>query len=1016
MKVRKFKLSDSFIEPYKTREVPWGPLGYIVFKRTYARLLSETEPGATGTEEWWQTCRRVIEGMFSIQKKHIQELGLDWSDAKAQQMAKDAYERLFVMKWTPPGRGLWCMGTDFVENRTAAALFNCLAGETEVLTRHAGYQQIKDLVGQKVEVLTSTGAWVLAPINAFGTQPLSRITMTRNNNETKEIFATENHRWFTRKNYDAPIQEVLTKDLSSGSYLQMAYGQGIDHLHPSPQGIQHGIVFGDGSIESHGRSARVALCGNKQDLVKYFQLNTQLSYPDACTGGQTIIRDLPGFYKQAPNLNESRNYLLGWLMGLFATDGSISGNSMPTISNHDIKNIKLVRDVAALLGIPTGKITKEAYISNLTGKPAVLYKIALRLDSLNPTFFLLDTHRQVAEPRIVKAKYNNKNITRQWKIINVEPTTRIEEVYCATVTGHGNFIISDNIVTGNCAFGSTKDFATKGGQIYEWIMDALMLGIGVGFDTLGAGTCIIKKPGSVSLPTNYLSEHITNTNNIYTDMGTKGAVCIIEDSREGWVESLRVLLDCFIFGYALPKFEYRNIRGPGVPIKGFGGISSGPQPLIELHQDLTTLYTQRIGQLITSVDLVDTENLIGRCVVAGNIRRSASIALGHSDDRDFLTMKNDAELLHSHRWASNNSYNAEIGMDYSWHADQAQINGEPGTVWLSNFQNYGRFKDGLTKNDLAILGLNPCGEIGLEDRELCNVPETYPARHTDLNDYLQTIKIAYLYGKTVTLTRTHWKETNAVMQKNRRIGLSQAGVIQSIEKIGLRNTLNWSDKAYQYINELDIKYSDWLCVPRSKKKTSIKPGGSVPLLSGATPGIHYPEDEFYIRRIRFAEGSDLLPALRDANYPIEPCKYSPNTMVVSFPIHEEHFSRGKREVSMWEQLELAAAYQYYWADNSVSVTVTFQEHEAASIKHALSFFETKLKAVSFLRYQETGYVQAPYEPITSAQYNEAIANIRPIQRLETIMQAGVGTKYCDSGACEIDWSKMAAADAVSVES
>jgi hypothetical protein len=106
MKIRRFQLSDKFIEPYKTREVPWGQVGLVTYKRTYARKLSETEPGAEGTEEWWQTCRRVIEGMFSMQKKHVQELGLEWNDAKSQKTAKDAYERLFIMKWTPPGRGL----------------------------------------------------------------------------------------------------------------------------------------------------------------------------------------------------------------------------------------------------------------------------------------------------------------------------------------------------------------------------------------------------------------------------------------------------------------------------------------------------------------------------------------------------------------------------------------------------------------------------------------------------------------------------------------------------------------------------------------------------------------------------------------------------------------------------------------------------------------------------------------------------------------------------------------------
>jgi hypothetical protein len=284
--IRRFKLSDTFIEQYRDRQVPWGPLGYVTFKRTYARRLSEFDEEATGSEEWFQTCRRVIEGMFEMQKQHVYRLGLEWNDNKAQKTAKDAYDRLFNLKWTPPGRGLWMMGTKFVNERTAAGLFNC-------------------------------------------------------------------------------------------------------------------------------------------------------------------------------------------------------------------------------------------------------------------------------------------------------------------------------------AFRSTRELNTKGGYLFSWMMDALMLGIGVGFDTLGAGTLTVQQPEF--------------TNEDY----------IIDDSREGWVESVQVLLNGFFFGAKVPRFNYSAIRPYGAPIHGFGGTSSGSGPLEELHASLTELYTSRIGSEITSVDIVDTENLIGRCVVAGNVRRSAALALGGHDDFDY---------------------------------------------------------------------------------------------------------------------------------------------------------------------------------------------------------------------------------------------------------------------------------------------------------------------------------------------------------------------------------------------
>ena len=177
---------------------------------------------------------------------------------------------------------------------------------------------------------------------------------------------------------------------------------------------------------------------------------------------------------------------------------------------------------------------------------------------------------------------------------------------------------------------------------------------------------------------------------------------------------------------------------------------------------------------------------------------------------------------------------------------------------------------------------------------------------------------------------------------------------------------------------------------------------TVSKLNGSWPGIHHPEAEFYLQRMRFAEDNDMLPALITAGYPVENCAYSPRTMVVTFPVREKHFIRGKKEISMWEQLEIAAQMQYYWADNSVSVTITFQDHEASNIPHALELYSSRLKAVSFLRYRETGYVQAPYEACTRQQYEELISKTKPIQRIETKIQ-GEGERFCDGDSCQIDF-------------
>jgi hypothetical protein len=193
---------------------------------------------------------------------------------------------------------------------------------------------------------------------------------------------------------------------------------------------------------------------------------------------------------------------------------------------------------------------------------------------------------------------------------------------------------------------------------------------------------------------------------------------------------------------------------------------------------LEGLYDAYVGRRADARLIVDTMNIIGRCVVAGGIRRSAQIAFGEPDDEQFLDLKQDREKVMEYRWVSNNSIFAEVGMDYSQAARRTADNGEPGYLWLGNARAWGRMKDPPDHADAEAMGSNPCVEQTLWDRELCCLVETYPARHGDLEDYKQTLEVAYQYAKTVTLVATEDAATNAVMLRNRRIGCSMTGSVQ----------------------------------------------------------------------------------------------------------------------------------------------------------------------------------------------------------------------------------------------
>ena len=551
--------------------------------------------------------------------------------------------------------------------------------------------------------------------------------------------------------------------------------------------------------------------------------------------------------------------------------------------------------------------------------------------------------------------------------------------------GRGLWIMGTPVVSkvggaalNNCAFVSTAGIDYDFTKPFTFLMDMTMLGVGVGADCKGAGTVNLVPPAEGLGDTHY-----------------------VQDSREGWCDALDLLLKSYITGQKIPLFNFSLIRARGTALQTFGGTAAGPAVLQDLFTDIKTLLDRSVYGAITSGVIVDLFNLIGKHVAAGGARRSAEILFGESKDELFMDLKNpeiNKKDLESHRWASNNSVFCSVGDSYRGIAKRIAKNGEPGIIWLDNAQAYGRMSDDKNWKDEFAGGANPCLEQTLESGELCCLVETYPAHHENLKDYQHTLKYAYLYAKAVTLVPTHNQYTNAILLRNRRIGCSMSGITQAIAKLGMRKFINWCDKSYQFITENDYEYSRWLCVPPSIKTTSVKPSGTVSLLCGATPGIHYPVSEYYYRVIRFDSASSLLYQLKEQGYTCVEIEKEPHTTAVYFPVKEKDFTRSESQVSMWEQLELAATLQAHWADNQVSVTVKFDKDEGKDIEKALEFYETRLKGVSFLP-KETGiYEHAPYQPITKEQYLEAIA------RLSTraiLGGAEVEDKFCDSDKCTI---------------
>ena len=545
----------------------------------------------------------------------------------------------------------------------------------------------------------------------------------------------------------------------------------------------------------------------------------------------------------------------------------------------------------------------------------------------------------------------------------------------------------------NCAFVSTNSMTKiDPAKPFAFLMEASMLGVGVGFDDKGADKDF----------------------NIYEPL--EGDSYVIPDTREGWVESVSSLINAYLRpDQKAPRFDYSQIRPAGTPIKTFGGTAAGHEPLEKLHNHICKLFDGRAGQKLTRTDIADIGNLIGVCVVSGNVRRSAELLIGRADDETFLNLKNATVFPERNSydpkapgwgWMSNNSVEATVGSNLDNIVEGISNNGEPGVVWMDMSRKYGRIKDGVNNKDWRVAGYNPCAEQSLESYEMCTLVETYLNRHDSLDDYKRTLKFAYLYAKTVTLLPTHWEDTNAIMQRNRRIGTSMSGVANFADTKGMPTLREWMDAGYEVVKQYDVTYSEWLCIRESIKMTTVKPSGTVSILAGESPGVHWtPGGEYFLRAIRFSNEDPMLPLFRMANYRVEKASESPKTTsVVFFPI-KSNAKRSEKDVSIYEKMHLASTAQYYWSDNSVSVTVSFnKDTEKSAVGTALHMFDGQLKTVSFLPMGNETYPQMPYTQITEKEYEDATMKLFPIDfsGVYAGMAAdAIGEAYCTTDACEI---------------
>ena len=526
---------------------------------------------------------------------------------------------------------------------------------------------------------------------------------------------------------------------------------------------------------------------------------------------------------------------------------------------------------------------------------------------------------------------------------------------------------------------------------FTWAMDMLMLGSGVGYS--------IKREHVYKLP------KIIKKKVKIEQWNDKQADFIVPDTREGWVKLLGKVLKAYFYSGEGFTFSTQLVRGYGEEIKGFGGVASGAAILVEGLEDIMKILDARRGKQLRPIDCLDIMNIIGSIVVAGNIRRSAQIAIGDYDDLEYLKAKRwDLHTIPKWRGMSNNSVDcpdAKLLPQEFWDTYQQ---GEPyGLVNIPLTKRVGRLGDERYP-DPEVEGFNPCAEQGLASGETCCLAEIFLPNIESYEELKKVATMLYRIAKHSLSLKCHQKITEEIVHKNMRMGIGITGVMMSTPE-----QLSWLSGCYEYLRVYDEEYSKAFGFPISIKLTTVKPSGTLSLLAGVTAGVHpATAGRFYIRRITVSASSDLIEVCKSHGYHVE---YKENidgsldmsSMIVEFPCSYPEGIVSANDVSVFEQLEVVKFMQKNWSDNSVSVTAYYTKEELPEIKAYLEEnFKDNFKSLSFLlKSGASGFRQLPYEDISEEKYNYLKALTKPINSIQINEEDLEELGACGSGGCPI---------------
>jgi ribonucleoside-diphosphate reductase alpha chain/ribonucleoside-triphosphate reductase len=581
----------------------------------------------------------------------------------------------------------------------------------------------------------------------------------------------------------------------------------------------------------------------------------------------------------------------------------------------------------------------------------------------------------------------------------------------------------------NCAFQVIDSFSA-----FRDIFYLLMVGAGVGVRILRSD---IEKLPQIRTDQEVIHEaysptlHTLRQDSTALEYTHNDTVKItVGDSKEGWVQSLDYFMK-ILYSAEYRKIKtiilnYDHVRPKGERLRTFGGTASGYQSMKGMFEKIVRVVEKASGRSTTErvklmpIDCLDIANIVGENVVIGGVRRTAEIVLLDQDDTDSIQAKGelykkvdeswviDNEI--AHRQMSNNSIyymRKPTREGLNWHLQQMRYSGEPG--WVN--------EEAGKKRRPNFNGVNPCAEILLDSKGLCNLTTVNVMAFAengslDRDGLLAAQRLSVRAGYRMTCTELEIPEWNAVQQRDKLLGCSLTGWQDMINATGLsaEDQKSLLRDLRETARKAASEYAEELGTREPLLITTIKPEGTLSLLPVVSSGVHFSHAPYFIRRIRISADDPLVKVCEELDYPVFPevgqTRESATTKVVEFPVRAPA-GKIKRDVSALEQLEIYKMFMEHYVDHNCSITIHVRDDEWGAVEEWVWENWDDVLALSFLPLDDSFYELLPFEEISQAEYDRRVAEMKPfipslISKYEKEeVDYDIGDDGCEAGVCPV---------------